>query len=267
MDDAEFQTLRGLLQDASGIKLGNEKRSLVQARLSGRMKTVGAPNFAGYLERVRTDSSGGELRTLIDLLSTNVTSFFREPHHFEHLKNTFLAQRLESGEPDTIRVWSSACSSGEEPYTIGFTLASVLGEARMRRFLVLATDISTRMVRTAHQATYHQSQIDRVPAGLRVKCLEKVGIEHYRVRHSVRDRVRVRRLNLLEKWPMKKDFDVIFCRNALIYFDQETQQMLAKRFFSKLKPGGYFYIGHSESLSGLQHDFEYVGPTIYQRPK
>ena len=214
---------------------------------------------------MQADASGRELNTLIDLLSTNVTSFFRESHHFDHLRDDFLAPRLADGDPSVMRVWSAACSSGEEPYSIAMTFANTLGVERLRRFLVLATDISHRMVAHARQATYEKHQLDTVPLKMRSDWTTPQSDGRYSISHSLKDRVQANRLNLLERWPITKEFDVIFCRNALIYFDQALQQQLVRRFHNQLRPGGYFYIGHSESLTGLDHQFEFVKPTIYRK--
>lgn len=262
----DFQELCAIVHGASGIMIDENKRQLVKARLRQRLQETGAGNLSGYLEMLRADPTGVETSILLDLISTNVTSFFREQHHFEHLVDVALPESSAIDQREPMRIWSAACSSGEEPYSIAMSLANKLGVDRARRFLILATDISTRMVARAREGRYPSASLDSVPQAIRERCFESCGVEEHRVAKALRDRVRVNHLNLLESWPMKKQFSAIFCRNVLIYFDRATCQKLINRFWDQLYPGGYLYIGHSESLSQLNHAFEYAGPTIYRRP-
>ncbi len=261
--DPAYGELCHLLQRRTGIALGESRSALVLARLSGRMRALGDTTLEKYLSRVNRDQD--EVQVLINLLSTNVTSFFREAHHFEYLAQEFLPRRLAENDPDTIRIWSAACSSGQEPYSIAMTLADQLGEDRLNRFLVLATDISTKVLAQTKQAVYPESDVASVSKAMKLRFFER-GSGGSRVSANLRGRVRPRQLNLLERWPMRKSFDVIFCRNALIYFEREVQARLARRFFDQLRPGGLLFIGHSESLNGLEQGFEYLEPTIYRRP-
>ena len=262
----DFQELCAIVHGASGIMIDENKRQLVKARLRQRLQETGAGTLSGYLEMLRSDPTGVETSILLDLISTNVTSFFREQHHFDHLVRVALpeSQAVERQEP--MRIWSAACSSGEEPYSIAMSLAEELGADRARRFLILATDISTRMVSRAREGRYPSTSLASVPQAVRERWFESEEDEEFRVAWALRDRVRVNHLNLLESWPMKKKFSAIFCRNVLIYFNHATCQRLINRFWDQLYPGGYLYIGHSESLSNLNHEFEYAGPTIYRRP-
>ena len=263
---AEFLELCDLIHRVSGIKLDNGKRQLVRSRLSTHLRESGDQSLADYMARLRDDRSGSETSMLVDLISTNVTSFFREQHHFEHLAGTVLEERHATGRSDVFRAWSAASSSGEEPYSIAMTLAQALGSDKLRRFLILATDISTRMVERAEQGSFDMRALATVRPERRNRWFDSDGDGGGRVKQGLRDRVRARHLNLMGPWPMKKRFDVIFCRNVLIYFDQPTIQRLIHRFHDQLEPGGYLYIGHSESLSQIEHPFEYAGPTIYRRP-
>ena len=262
----DFEELCEIVRRASGIKIDASKETLVHARLRQRLNETGARNVSGYLQMLRADATGRETAILLDLISTNVTSFFREQHHFDHLAKVALPAHQASGSPDPMRVWSAACSSGEEPYSIAMTLADRLGEDRLRRFLILATDISTRMVARSERASFASAALVPVRRDWRETWFEADGAEDRRVVWKLRDRVRSRHLNLLDPWPMKRSFSAIFCRNVLIYFAQPTCQRLVQRFWDQLAPGGYLYIGHSESLSQLSHGFEYAGPTIYRRP-
>ncbi|MEM9379678.1 MAG: protein-glutamate O-methyltransferase CheR [Planctomycetota bacterium] len=262
----DFDELCEIVRRASGIKIDASKESLVHARLRKRLNETGARDVSGYLRMLRADSTGEETAVLLDLISTNVTSFFREQHHFDHLAKVALPAHQASGSSEPMRVWSAACSSGEEPYSIAMTLADRLGEDRLRRFLILATDISTRMVAAASRGSFESSALVPVRRDWRETWFQSDGDESLRVEWRLRDRVRARHLNLLDAWPMKRTFSAIFCRNVLIYFDQPTCQQLVRRFWDQLAPGGFLYIGHSESLSQLDHGFEYAGPTIYRRP-
>lgn len=263
--DSELQELFELVRAASGIQLDLKKRSLVEARLRGHMIRNGFRSLGSYLTFVKEDGEGKELRRMIDLISTNVTSFFREGHHFDHLKQQLASPQGTCINRYDVRVWSAASSSGEEPYSLAITLAEELGEHALRRFLILATDISTRMVSRAHNGLYPSKNMTGISPQHQMRWFSQTSPARFQVVKELRDRVRARRLNLLDPWPMQKQFDVIFCRNCLIYFDAETQASLARRFYRQLKPGGLFYIGHSESLAGMEHDFEYVMPTVYKR--
>lgn len=263
----DFVALCTLVHRASGIKIDGNKRALVDARLRHRLVELGLPNLGTYLEFVGGDASGRELEILLDLISTNVTSFFRERHHFEHLAREVLANHLKPGLTGPLRIWSAACSSGEEPYSIALSLANALGPTQLNRFLILASDLSSRMVDRAAAGIFPSEALSPVPAHWRATWFKAVGTEDRQVVPRLRERVRARRLNLLAPWPMQRSFSAIFCRNALIYFDEPTRQRLVERFWDQLAPGGYLYIGHSESLSMLNHRFEYAGPTIYRRPQ
>ena len=265
--DQDFHELCELIHSASGIKLDEGKQQLVKSRLHGRILEAGVANLTEYVRALKADTTGNETSMLVDLISTNVTSFFREQHHFEHLVKVAWQEKLDHGRPEVMRIWSSACSSGEEPYSIALSLAQELGEEHLGRFLILATDISTRMVAHADRGVYEDRTTATVPTLLRREWFQPEGPGEVRVDRRLRARVRARHLNLMGPWPMKRPFDVIFCRNVLIYFDTPTRQRLIDRFYRQLQPGGYLYIGHSESLSQLQHGFEYTGPTIYRKPR
>ena len=264
--EGDFGELCELIHRASGIKLDSGKKQLVRSRLRQRMLERGATSIGSYVHLLKTDTSGEETSRLVDLISTNVTSFFREPHHFDHLVKHVLGEHRTSGRVDALRVWSAACSSGQEPYSAAIALAEALGMERLRRFLILATDISTKMVSHAHEGIYSTSSLQSMRADLRAKWFQPLDAERSQLDWSLRGRVRARHLNLMDRWPMTKPFDVIFCRNALIYFDEPTVTRLAERFWQQLRPGGFLYIGHSESLAQIPNRFEYVAPTVYRRP-
>ncbi|QDU83333.1 Chemotaxis protein methyltransferase Cher2 [Planctomycetes bacterium Pla163] len=265
-DAKSLNRLREIVVAESGIQLGNEKDQLVLTRIGRLLRRLGHETLEAYLAHVETDRTGAARSDLVDAVTTNVTSFFREPHHFQHLAKLAASEWQAERHPEPIRIWSSACSSGQEPYSILMALERQLGEAELRRYLVLATDLSKRMLVRCQRAVYPEREIQPIPPIDRQRWLSPIpGSNSYRVSPALQQRVRFRHLNLLGSWPMKRSFDAIFCRNVLIYFDRPTQERVVKRFHERLAPGGYLYIGHSESLSGFANDFEFIAPTIYRR--
>jgi chemotaxis protein methyltransferase CheR len=262
---AQFGTVRALVEPASGLHLHDGKFSLVQARLARLLREIGVADIDAYLGDVAADRSGRELARLIDVLTTNKTSFFREPKHFELLRDRLIPELYAPGRP--LRVWSAGCSSGEEAYTLAMVFDMELGtDANVR---ILATDISARMLARARQGLYPEESLGTVPAAPRLRyfrCVRTAGARAYEVSPRLRARVRFARLNLMDDWPMRGRFDLICCRNVMIYFDRPTRQQLVDRFWSLLAPGGYFLAGHSESFAALEHGFEYVQPAVYRRP-
>ncbi|RXH56286.1 CheR family methyltransferase [Granulicella sibirica] len=264
MRTSDFEQIRRMVYDFCGVDLTG-KQVLVGTRLGKKIRDLGFKTFDSYCEKVRQDPSGELFTTMIDWLTTNHTSFFREEQHFELLQNT-IVPALPAGSP--IKIWSAACSSGEEPYTIAFSLASVLGDAVFSRASILATDISTRVLERARTGLYPLSRLDGLSTELRRKCLLK-GTGKYAdqclVKPEIRSLVDFRRFNLLEDCSSFGPFQVIFCRNVMIYFDQQTQETLVNKLASRLLPGGYLLIGHSESLNGINHRLQYVTPATYRK--
>jgi len=264
LTESQFQRICGLVYNTSGINLKKGKEALVRARLMKRLRALGSRNVCEYLNLIESDSGAGELDSLIDAMTTNKTGFFREIEHFHYLRDTILpglnGQRL--------RFWSAACSSGEEPYSLAMLLRENLLNIADRDVLILATDISRQMLEKARRGVYSQQAILSEAAKKYRKYFTKLRNDddhHCQVVQEVRDLVRLAWLNLLERWPMKGPFNVIFCRNAMIYFDRPTRQRLIDRFWELIAPGGYLFVGHSEGLSGLKHRFEYVKPAIYRK--
>ena len=258
----QFRIVGERLRGIAGITLGAGKEGLVRARLAPRLRALGLASFAEYLERVEADRTGAELARMVDALTTNKTSFFREAEHFGVMRDQLARPRRSEGR---LRIWSAGCSSGEEPYTIAMVLRHALGDGCDAR--VLATDISSRMVARARAAEYPVEALDDVPATFAPRHFERVrddAGERVRVVQSTRALVTVARLNLMAEWPMRGPFDAIFCRNVMIYFDRDTQERLVQRFASLLAPRGLLFVGHSESLSALRHDLRYVCPAVYQ---
>jgi chemotaxis protein methyltransferase CheR len=263
--EAQFLEISAFVKNLCGINLHDGKRELVRARLAKRLRTLGLTDFEQYLELVRHDASGNELVAMLNALSTNLTSFFREADHFAYLAERVLPRLAAGGR---LRLWSAGCSSGEEPYSMAMTLAESLGDPGKRDVRILATDLSTSVLARAAEGVYGADRVDTLPPGYLGKYFTPRGDRHarsYQVSGPLRDLITFARLNLMEKWPMKGPFDVIFCRNVMIYFDKPTQSRLIGRFHEILSPGGTLCIGHSESLAGVRHDFRYVQPTVYEK--
>lgn len=261
LSTAQFRRVAKLTYTVAGINLGTGKEGLVRSRLTKRLRELDLPGFDPYLDLVERGSEAGkrELAQMIDALTTNKTSFFREPAHFEFMRQRMLPELGTGREP--IRIWSAGCSTGEEPYTIGMVLRDAAAGGATRDARILATDISPRVVAQARAASYTDVQVADVPPDARRWLTPAAG--RWQVSDAVRSLVSFAHLNLMGEWPMQGPFDAIFCRNVMIYFDKPTQARLVDRFHALLRPGGYLFVGHSESLSGLDHRFQYVQPAVY----
>jgi chemotaxis protein methyltransferase CheR len=266
MTERQFEQISQRLYGLCGINLHMGKEELVKARLAKRLRVLGLRGFDDYMQYLDDDASGSELTVMIDSLTTNKTSFFRESQHFEFLKRNVFPELRSSG--GKIRFWSAGCSSGEEPLTLAMLMREELGETDLRDVRILATDISTNVLRKVKEAVYDEDTLADVPAPLVRKYFTLVSGQsqrQYQANNCIRQMVHPARLNLMGPWPMKGPFDVIFCRNVMIYFDKPTQQRLVRRFWELLKPGGYLFVGHSESLTATTHDFRYVEPAVYAK--
>lgn len=226
-----------------------------------RLRALGMESFDAYIHFIESEAGRHELEMMVDVMTTNKTSFFREPAHFEYLSKHLLPDVRSS----RMRFWTAACSSGEEPYSLAIFIREAIPDIDRKDVKILATDISTRMLEKAKRAVYTQEALREVPGFLVQKYFSKTSESEYRVKNAVLDMVHLARLNLIDKWPMKGPFDVIFCRNVMIYFDRPTQQRLINRFWNYLEPGGYLFVGHSEGLSAISHKFHYVRPAVYQK--
>jgi chemotaxis protein methyltransferase CheR len=260
----EFNLIRRMVYEKFGIDLEG-KEVLVAARLGKKMREQGLSSFKQYYEHVQKDTTGDALTTMVDALTTNHTSFFRETQHFDYLRKVILPELQPAGQ---IRIWSAACSTGEEPYSIAFTLMEELGQSVSSKAHILATDISTRVLATAQRGLYPASRFQQVPIDrMRRHLLKGSGAStgNYMVKKETRALVEFQRLNLMEDFSSVGLFSVIFCRNVMIYFDRETQQSLVNRLAAQLEPGGYLLIGHAESLNGVEHPLKYLCPATYRR--
>jgi chemotaxis protein methyltransferase CheR len=264
---ADFKMIAGLVYEHSGIVLGDHKRDMVYSRLARRLRALRLRSFREYCALLHGSAGEEEISSLINAITTNLTKFFREAHHFEHLRTAVLAQiwRTTIGVKPRVRIWSAACSTGEEPYSIAMSAVASRREAgREWDCRVLATDLDTAVLNKAMMGAYPGTALEDVPAGMRESAftLTPSGVS---VAKEIRALVTFKQLNLLGVWPMKGPFDAIFCRNVMIYFDAETKATLVERLHAILKPGGWLYVGHSESLLDQQHRFKLSGHTIYQK--
>lgn len=268
LTDSQFNRISKLVKKKCGINLHVGKKQLVKARLNKRLRELDLPNFEQYLSFLEHDRTGNELVSMLDAISTNLTNFFRESDHFDHLRTVILPRILQQGKSRRIRIWSAGCSSGEEPYTIGITLMEVIPNIGAWDVRILATDLSTKVLQRAGQGIYAEARLQDMPKMLIQRYFRKIqsGDEKlYQASDALRGLVTFARLNLMEHWPMRGPFDVIFCRNVMIYFDKATQGKLVNRYWDLLGPGGTMLLGHSESLTGTKHKFHYIQPTIYEK--
>jgi chemotaxis protein methyltransferase CheR len=262
----EFAALRELLHGTFGLDLREGKERLVTARLSKYLRSGGFTSWDAYLQHVRADRSGERLIELVDAMTTNHTSFLREPEHFRFL-TTVIAPALQKRA--SVTVWSAASSTGEEPYSILFTLAEAFQGAVKPELRLIGTDISTRVLRAAQAGVYSLDRLQTLPPAWLQKYFVLVdrSKSSWQVRPEWRARTEFRRLNLTEPLPTRGPYPVVFCRNVMIYFDKRTQAEVVRKLEAVLEPGGYLMVGHSESLTGLEHSLEYVRPAVYRRRK
>jgi len=263
----EFDQFRRLAYEKFGLDLRNAKEQLVSARLGKKIRELRFRSYQEYYRHVLEDQTGEALAALIDALTTNHTSFFREAAHFDFLRQTILPALRDRPR---ITIWSAACSSGEEPYTIAFSAIEELGERAFGQLGILATDISRRVLASAEKGVYPAARFETMPALQQRRYLLR-GQDRwkgwYQVKPEVRRLVEFRRLNLMENFAHLGPFPVIFCRNVMIYFDKPTQQELVQRLAGRLEPGGYLLIGHAESLNAIEHPLCYLKPAVYRKPE
>ena len=268
----EYERIRDLVYAKSGISLGDQKMQLVRARLGKRVCKDGFKSFGAYLHYVEQDASGEELCSLLDAISTNTTHLFREMRHFNLLREIISGWTQEKHwrtKHSTLRIWSAACSSGEEPHSIAMTAHDALAGHPGIELKILATDLSTQMLSKAKRAIYETHRVGTAPPQFRARYFRKVSEDGQTVLEIVpelRRLISFAHFNLMiPTFPFRHGFDVIFCRNVMIYFDRPTQQMLVNKLAAQLHPGGYLMIGHSESLSNIEHSLEYSEPTVYRK--
>jgi chemotaxis protein methyltransferase CheR len=258
-----------LVYEHAGIVIREHKEAMARGRLARRVKVLGLGSIAEYCAYLRTSAATDEIPELINAVTTNHTAFFRERHHFDHLRKDVLPRLIQerAGRRGRIRIWSAACSSGEEPYSAAAISRDVIGHRSDLDFKILATDIDTDILDRAAAGQYPADQFDRLPADLRpLLRLEGQSTRgEARIADDLKRLIAFKRLNLIERWPMKGPFDVIFCRNVFIYFDTPTKAAILDRYVALLQPGGFLYLGHSESLPQPHPQLRLIGRTIYER--
>jgi chemotaxis protein methyltransferase CheR len=263
----EFDQFRKLAYEKVGIDLRSGKEQLVSARLGKKMRELRIRSYKEYYQHVQEDKTGEALIAMIDALTTNHTSFFREIAHFEFLRKNILPDIRDRNQ---ISIWCAASSTGEEPYSIAFSILDELGMKALPKLQITATDISTRVLEIAKRGAYPAERFrDFPPQQLRSYLLrgEQKWSNWYLVRKEIRAAIAFNRLNLMDDFTHASSFPVIFCRNVMIYFDRPTQEGLVRRMSHFLEPGGYLLIGHAESLNGVSHSLQYVRPAVYRKPE
>lgn len=270
LSDKTFQKFVDLVYKHSRISLSERKRTLVKTRFGKVMRGLGIDTYEEYYDYIVSDKSGSAITDMINAISTNLTKFFREDKHFEFLAKEYLRPLIQEKSQvrnRRIRVWSAGCSTGEEPYTISIVLRENIPDVDKWDVKVLATDIDSNVLEHGKRGVYKKEQVKDIPTMLMTKYFTRAGDRRnpeYHVSPMLKKIIAFRSLNLMRAdYPFKGPFDIIFCRNVMIYFDKETQQSLVSRFYNLLEPGGVLMIGHSESLTGIKTEFKYVRPTIY----
>lgn len=264
MTDKDFKEIQNIAYTRTGISLSHHKKNMIYGRLARRLRRLGLGSFAEYLELISQDNEVESIE-FINAITTNLTSFFRENHHFEYLRSTVLPNLIKRNAKERrIRIWSAGCSTGEEPYSIAMVLkdCSALNSWDVK---VLATDLDSNVVQSGKEGVYLRERAENIPDTYRKFLSTDKQHEYVRVKDSVRSLITFKKLNLMHDWPMKGPFDVIFCRNVVIYFNVETQRKLFDRYATILKNDGYLFIGHSENLHKVSNRFDSLGRTIYQR--
>ena len=270
ISDQEFNSLRQLIYDRFGINLTDEKRSLLVGRLQKMLRQEQLSTFKDYYDYLKTDSSGKAVSDLINLVSTNYTYFNREKDHFDYFQKTALpavCEQLKKQSRKDLRVWCAGCSTGEEPYTLLMLMHEYLGRQYSNWDAgILATDISERVLATAQAGIYEADKVASLPEALQRKYFNKLPNGKMQICDALRKEVTFRRFNLMNKtFPFKKPFQIIFCRNVMIYFDQQTRNALVQRFNNSMEPNGYFFVGHSETLGRDSELFSYLMPAAYRK--
>jgi chemotaxis protein methyltransferase CheR len=274
MSDKTYRLFSSYVQDTLGIKMPDNKKTMLQSRLLKRMRQLRIQTFEEYYDYVFSpEGIENELHNMLDVVTTNKTDFLREPKHFDYLLHTALPKLSEIrhiGPKNPLLVWSAGCSSGEEPYTLAMLLSDLAAQSRGFHYSILATDICTEVLKKAATGIYTESDVEPVPLALKKKYLLRSKDKSkgkVRMIPELRSAIRFRRLNFMDtNFGLRYARDIIFCRNVIIYFDRPTQETLINMFCKYLIPGGYLFLGHSETINGLQVPLVQVAPTIYRKP-
>ncbi len=266
--DADFSCIRELAYHHTGISLSDHKRCLVYSRLRKRLQALGIRQFREYCDLLKCENND-EVEQFINAITTNLTYFFREEHHFDYIRAYLVTELLKpGGMQQPIRILSAGCSTGEEPYSIAITLLEIIENIAKHDIQILATDLDSNALATASAGIYSLKSVD----GIDEQCLHRWFLRgkgaqqgNVRVAPALREMVTFKRLNLLKDWPINGQFDIVFCRNVVIYFDKPTQQALFERLARHMRPGSLLFVGHSENLNHLAAEFRLIGNSIYQK--
>lgn len=263
LSDREFSRIKNRIYQVAGISLSDAKRTLVISRLSKIVRALGLPGFDAYVDHLERGGASADGQDFVNALTTNLTRFYREDHHFDHLRTHVAALIAQKPRGTRLRVWSAGCSTGQEAYTVAMDLLAAFPELRRWDFKILATDIDTAVIDKASRGIYPENELSGL-APDRARRFARMGDGTIAIQDDVREICAFKPLNLIGHWPMKGPFDAIFCRNVAIYFDKQTQGEVFGRFGKLLVPEGFLYIGHSENLGAGGEGFRLVGKTIYQ---
>lgn len=265
--DKEFKLLSVYIKENYGINLKDEKRILVTGRLQNELTQRGFINFTEYYKYISSDKTGNAINTLINKITTNHTFFMREPDHFYYFRDKVLPFQKGTIKDNDLRLWCAGCSSGEEPYTLAMLIDEFFGKEKILwDTKVLATDISSMVLEKAKNGIYKRENLSDLPLHWKTNYFKKYDEENDILINKIRNEVIYRRFNLMEeRYPFKKKFQVIFCRNVMIYFDTDTKRKLVKKFYDSLEYGGYLFIGHSESIDREDTKFKYIMPAVYRK--
>lgn len=267
--ERDFRKVRELAAEHTGIVLTEAKEDMVYSRLAPRVRARRLKDFRSYLDQLLASNDPDEMTDFINAITTNLTSFFREPHHFDYLRKTLLPALLQSKAGSRkLRIWSAGCSTGPEPYSIAMVVRETVPDDWDVK--ILATDLDTNVLQTGANGVYAEEQVTGVPKAMMKRWFlkGKDGMAgKVRARQELRDMISFRQLNLLKEWPLKGPFDILFCRNVIIYFDKPTQKVLMNRYADMLAANGHLFIGHSETLYRVSDRYESLGQTMYRRIK
>jgi chemotaxis protein methyltransferase CheR len=271
LSDRVFHQFSDLVYQECGINLHEGKKALLQARLNKCLRSTGVASYEEYYQFITSKGNSEAFLNFLDSISTNLTFFFRETQHFKFLDELIppLLESKKKEKNNRLRIWSAGCSTGEEPYSLAMSVLQHLGDHQKLDFRILATDISSRALTAGLRGIYGAEKIQKIPEPLRKtyfqRCKPNGSEDSYEVSPILKKVITFRRLNLKEPFPFKGPFDYIFCRNVMIYFDKKTQEALVQKMANYLGPGGYLFVGHSESLMGLSHPLAYVRPAVYRK--
>ncbi len=269
LSDKDFKRLSDFIQNNYGIKMPPAKKIVLQGRLHKRLRTLGIPDFASYADYVFSKEGQGEIIHMMDVVSTNKTDFYREPAHFDFLRGVLLPDFYSKNKSRTLNCWSAGCSSGQEPYTLAIEMEEFKAIHPGFDYHIYATDISTQMLQMGTDAIYKAEVADVIPLNIKKKYLlkskDKVNPK-VRVVKQLRDKVTFARLNFMDSvYNVSQNFDIIFCRNALIYFERENQEQIINKLCGKLSDDGFFFLGHSESITNMKVPLQTIKPTIFRK--